>query len=127
MYKRVVVCLSEDEHGNILYGKDAKTGKYSVPAGKLKKNENPIVGAIREWKEETGTEVVNLKCVSVKLNKNKILLYLFVITAWEGDLNPHNDPDKEFSELKYLDPNTIKNHLKVDIKEDVALEYYINN
>lgn len=127
MAKRCVVCLCQDEQGNILYGKDAKTGKYSVPAGKLKVNENALAGAIREWKEETGTEVKSAKLLKIGESSAGIELFLVEIREYEGTLDPSQDPDKEFECLEFLDPNAILEELKVPLKDDIALKYWVDN
>lgn len=127
MAKRCVVCLCEDSTGNILYGKDAKTGKYSVPAGKLKANEEPLAGAIREWKEETGTEAKSVKLLKKEENSKGIELFLVLVMDWEGDFNPSKDPDQEFESLEFLNPNTILKDLKIKLEDDIALKYWVDN
>lgn len=86
-------------------------GEWSIPAGHLHEDEQPISGAIRECFEETNIKVgKNLKLVGFinrhnrEGNKNKGLMYVFL---YETDKKLIPDLDKakdgeEHSELKYF-------------------------
>jgi len=126
--RRVVVCLVEDDNGDLLYGKRNDTKKYCLPAGRLKIKESPIEGACREFREETGLEAQKVELVKIEyISKKRLMIYLFKITDYTGDIDLSQDPDKEFSVVEFRNPMDIIDEMKVPLKEDIALRYYSEN
>ena len=84
--------------------------------------------ASESWKEETGLEAKDIKLVKVSFIKDRnLILYLFKIDSYEGEIDISKDPDKEFSDVSFKNPMDIIEELKVPLKDDIALQYYINN
>ena len=104
-------------------------GKWTNPAGGIGKKEDPFHAAARELKEETGLDVVEMKLAGAHWDKERnIILYLFKI-----EVNPaqpmdwSKDPDKEFKELKFVNPNEIVEELHVPLEHNIALKYWLNS
>ncbi|MCE3258855.1 MAG: putative pyrophosphohydrolase [Bacteroidetes bacterium] len=76
------------------FWRNKDTGAWSIPKGEFDDNENPLKAAIREFKEETGTEVSGnfIPLSPVKLKSGKL------IYAWalEKDLDPSTIKSNEF-------------------------------
>lgn len=102
-------------------------GSWSIPAGKLNKNELPFLGAKREFFEETN--IVSLEKIKLcgvinrktKDNlKNKGLMYVYLMEVDEKiypDLNMAKDGN-EHSECGYF---TLKNNLIEDKNDQLYL------
>ena len=127
--KRVAICLVTDHQDNVLMGCRNDNGKWASPAGGIEKKEDPFAAATRELKEETGLDVVDIKLVGAHWDKDRnLLLYLFKI-----EVNPaqpmdwSKDPDKEFKEIKFVNPNDVVENLHVPVEHNIALKYWINS
>ena len=127
--KRIVICLVTDERDNILMGRRNDNDRWTNPSGKLKVGEDPYFGAEREFLEETGVEVDSIKLIGAHWDKDRnLLLYLFKITVKpDQKFDFSKDPDKEFKELKYVNPNDIVEDLHVPLERNIALQYWIKN
>lgn len=103
--------------------------KWACPGGHLENGEDPYEGAIREMKEETGLDVEDIKLVGSHWDKEKnVLLYLFkVVPDPKQMIDASQDPDKEFDDLHYMNPNDIAEELHVPIERNIALQYWIKN
>lgn len=127
--RRVCIALITDAHDNILMGKRNDSGKWAQPAGKAYVKEDPYYCMIRELKEETGLDVVDMKLIGSQWNKDKnLILYLFKITVEPNQLiDASGDPDKECPTWSYQNPNDVVTELHVPIEENIALKYWIDN
>jgi 8-oxo-dGTP pyrophosphatase MutT (NUDIX family) len=124
--KRVAVAIIRDEKDNVLFGIRKDCGKYVNPAGKAEESEDIYQACIRELKEETGLDAIDLKLVKVGYKREKnIIVYIFDVKV---DLNqkidPSKYPDKEADIWAYIDPNDIIDHLHVPIEENWGLHYW---
>jgi 8-oxo-dGTP pyrophosphatase MutT (NUDIX family) len=54
-----------DEHGRVLLGRHAETGRWVIPGGGVEPNEEPADAAVREAWEETGLHVVPTRLLGV--------------------------------------------------------------
>lgn len=109
----IIVGAVIEKDGKILLVKEGKPlayGLWNIPAGRLDKNENPIDGAKREVKEETGydIEINGLLGVYVggsphiaNLIRIKIIFRASVIG---GELN---FPKDEILEAKWFEPSEV--------------------
>jgi len=96
--------------------KDTLPGVWSIPAGKLTKNESPLEGSLREFFEETNIEIkkkidlvgfINRKTRDGKSNKG--LMYVFLCDVDEKicpDLENAVDGD-EHSMCSYFNINNL--------------------
>ena len=70
-------------------------GAWSIPKGELEADEDPLKGAVREFREETGQEVSGtfLPLTPIRQPSGKL------VHAWavEGDFNPHDLRSNSFS------------------------------
>lgn len=103
--------------------------RWSLPGGHLENGEDPYQGAIREMKEETGLDVEDIKLVGSHWDKEKnVLLYLFkVVPDPKQMIDTSQDPDKEFDDLHYMNPNDIAEELHVPIERNIALQYWMKS
>lgn len=108
-------------------------GHYSLPAGKVEKNETFTAAAVREAKEEVGVDIKseNLKVVMVshRSEANDDLSWVdvyFMATSWSGE--PHNAEPHMHSEfawfsLEDLPENTIPSQ-KYILEQLLASKHY---
>ena len=76
------------------FWKNKDDGAWTIPKGELDENEDPLDAAKREFKEETGAEVVGefIRLTPIKQKSGKI------VCAWaiEGDLDAKNITSNTF-------------------------------
>ena len=93
--------------GKLLMGQRRDDGKWCCPGGHLEGDEKPEAGAAREVTEETGLRARGLKKLGSKRVKNgEILVHSFRAEA-EGEPNGDGDPDAEFTEFRWVDPQKL--------------------
>ncbi|MBK5261169.1 MAG: NUDIX hydrolase [Peptostreptococcaceae bacterium] len=100
------------EHGKMVlvrqFRKPLERDILEIPAGKIEKNEEPMVAAIRELKEETGYTAKNMKFIgkmypSVGYTTELIYLYLCTeLTPGETDFDESEAIDIEEYDLEEL-------------------------
>jgi 8-oxo-dGTP diphosphatase len=86
----------------ILVGKrlcnDSSNGLLQLPGGKIDEYEELENCAIRELREETNLNAIELKLCSIEqvINKEEkfhYIVYIYSVTKWEGQLT-NNEPNK---------------------------------
>lgn len=84
---------------------------YDVPGGKIEENETSIEAAIREFKEETGMDVYNLKYIGNLIAEypNKIFDFDIYVTN-ESESFPKQTEENESC---WIDINKLKNEHKI--------------
>lgn len=123
-------------HGDrILMGERNDNGRWTCPGGHLNDGEEPLAGACREFKEETGIdldpaqlqpagepkEVVNEK-------GEKLTIYPFRLDVEERPaMTASQDPDGEVKRWGWVNtesglPKSIKDNLHVPLKKNVLFE-----
>lgn len=126
--RRVVIALAVDEYDNVLMGKRCDNKKYAQPAGKLYMKEDPYQGMKREFLEETGVDIEEIKLIGSEWDKDRnLILYLFKVVPVSQEFDVSKDPDGEFESLHYIDPNNIVEELHVPIEQNIALRYWMQN
>ena len=125
--RRIAICLITDHQDNILMGCRNDNKLWTMPAGKIEKEEDPYEGAIRELKEETGLDVEDIKLVGSHWDKDRnLLLYLFkVVPDPKQMIDASKDPDKEVESWHFMNPNDVCDKLHVDIEHNIALQYWM--
>lgn len=115
--------------GKILMGRRRDNGKWTNPGGHLEKGEDPLKGAIREVKEETGLDLnsnqinkLDTKTVT-KPNGEKITVH-----AYRSDLvrkpptTMVTDPDEEVQRWHWVKPSELNNReLHVPLHDNILL------
>lgn len=126
--RRVCIALVTDSQDNILMGCRNDNNKFTMPGGHAEKGEDPYEAMMREFKEETGLEVADLKLVDSHWDKERnLLLYLFKVTPELGDFDVSKDPDKEVNSWSYINPNYVVSDLHVPLEHNIALKYWMQN
>ena len=124
--KRVAVAIIRDKEDNVLFGIRKDSGKYTNPAGGADDGEDIYQACVRELKEETGLDALDLKLVRVGYkSEKKIMVYIFDVKVDPNQkIDVSGDPDEECDVWAYLDPNSIVDELHVPIDDNWGLEYW---
>ncbi|RMG80256.1 MAG: NUDIX hydrolase [Bacteroidetes bacterium] len=136
--KRVAIAYIENDKGELLFGRRKDSNLYTTPGGSVEEKELPIVGLVREVKEETGIEVESAELIDVSYNADKnIFIYLYKVTSpttiFASPTDPikekkdFKDPDKEVSEWMFLNPYEIRYELHVPLEENVVMKYWASH
>lgn len=86
--------------GDLLFGKRADNGKWTLPGGHLEPGESPEGGARREAKEEAGLEVPNLERLG-EGRAGAYLIHAYKATV-DGKPDSSGDPDEECEEWRWV-------------------------
>jgi len=123
---RIAIALITDHKYDMLMGFRDKEKTWCNPSGHIYEGEDPYAGCLRELKEETGLDGIDIKLCKVEYNKEKdLMLYLFKVTVdTNQEIDFSNDPDKEFSSVIYIDPNYIIDDLHVPAEDNIAIKYW---
>ncbi len=89
-------------------GDSVHPGYWDIPGGTLNNGEDPVVGAIREAKEESGLELINPSLFFQKSNidtdKNKQFITLVFLAKYSGgDVAVNMDDHDEFAWIDISD------------------------
>ena len=107
-YDKVLLCLGEN------------SGKWNVPKGHIRIGEEPLVGSVREFTEETQIVLNGIpELVNTYKKDNGGEFYLYVL---KGTTKFIPRIDHEHSDWGYFDvtdlPSPIKNSVKETIEDD---------
>lgn len=123
---QVVAVAALNEEGRILFGKRGDNGKWCMPAGHLEPGEDPEEGAKRELQEESGLKLEAIRPLGSETVKGRsggdVLVHAF-LAAVSGEPTAENDPDEEFVEFSWEDPDDISSEILDNLhsKKDVVL------
>jgi 8-oxo-dGTP diphosphatase len=122
-----VAAIAALRNGKLLMGKRRDNGKWNAPGGHVEKGESPLEAAHRELHEETGLKVgpgAMRFHGTTKVKDGKVHVHAF--RAFVGGDEPHakNDPDKEMSEYRWVDPKNLPEDIKGSLhnEPDVILD-----
>jgi 8-oxo-dGTP pyrophosphatase MutT (NUDIX family) len=116
----VILIKNPENPQEYLMGRRRDNGKINFPAGGINHGEEPIVGASRETREETGFQAKNLKLVDVNYKKddnNKPIIVYTYLAEIDGNPTLEKDPDMEFQSLFWMNPFRVPSselHIKPD-------------
>lgn len=127
--RRVCIALTVDHRDDILMGCRNDNKQWTMPGGHAEKGEDPYEAMIREYKEETGLDVEDIKLVASHWDKEKnLLLYLFQVTPDPKQMiDASKDPDKEVESWHFMNPNDVVEQLHVPLQHNIALKYWMKN
>ncbi len=118
MEKGIIIHTIITKRGEILILKRSKNnfflnGEWDTPGGTLKDGENPIDGAIRETKEETGLDINNLTLFYfnsvVDKAKDKQFITLIFLAECIGNPKKIILNKREHDDFYWINLNQIKN------------------
>lgn len=117
------------ENGKIVitkYLKGNKIGYYDIPGGKIELGETPEEAAIREMKEETGIDVLNLTqkgFFEVEYPDRKFSFNVFIANEYQGNLQNFEENISEWINIDELlsKEKILSNVLMLDEKINKAL------
>jgi len=108
----------EDEQGRLLLLQQASERKgfrWGPPAGGLEAHEDPIMGALRETREEIGIEVELIDLIGIysvdRGDKTTGIGFVFRGKITEGKISPR---EGEISETRFFAPEEIKQLISED-------------
>lgn len=128
MYKRYSIVLVRDWKDDLLIGRRNDNNLWTQPGGGAENGECAYSCAYREFLEETGVSLKELKLVKIISNENKDLIYLFEGKVPENCVfDASGDPDNECESWEYKDPNEVCEELHVPVEKNVLLKYWIEN
>ncbi len=127
-----VLCINENEE--ILLVKQFRYAydevMYEIPAGKLEKNEDPLLAAKRELEEETGNKAESLDFLGAiypTCGYSSEIIYLYLARNCKKTQTHFDDDEVIESKFYKLDDvkNMILNGEIKDAKTICALSYYL--
>ena len=127
-----VLCINENEE--ILLVKQFRYAydevMYEIPAGKLEKNEDPLLAAKRELEEETGNKAESLDFLGAIYHTcgySSEIIYLYLAKNCKKTQTHFDDDEVIESKFYKLDDvkNMILNGEIKDAKTICALSYYL--
>jgi len=106
----------------VLLVRGAKSGKWSLPKGKVEPNESTIQAAIRECQEETGLTRDEYTLLDKLFVKNHCTIYEAHLIAPRRPLTVHPTRVNEIEEIRWVPLNALNSYLS-DAND--SLRYFI--
>lgn len=123
-YVASVAVFNED--GLLLFGKRADVKKWCLPGGKFEVSEAPSQAATRElWEETALTPHDGLEFIGdAFVPRANVYVFSFKVTIKDQEPDAGLDPDAEFVEFQWVEPNNIPENILNNLynKEDVTLQ-----
>lgn len=112
------------DRASVLLVRGAKSGKWSLPKGKVEDNETTIQAAIRECQEETGLTRGEYLLLDKLFVKNHCTIYEAQLRAPRRPLTVHPTRVNEIEEIRWV-PLDALNTYSSDAND--SLRYFIAN
>ena len=102
-----------------------RPGTWDAPGGRLELGENPMLGVMREVKEETDLEIEVKNPLGIHHFTRDDGQHITMIVFWCLPLSTEVKLDKENSEFKWVSPEEARQELHESYDSDIAaLEKY---
>ena len=81
-------------------------GKWNGPGGKIKPDETPVEGVIREVREETGLTILDPKLNGLidfyfgEKPEPDWTTYIFMVTSFEGEIKPNDEGELRWFKIE---------------------------
>lgn len=100
------IAVFADKH-LLLMGQRRDNGKWTFPGGGLNPHESPIMGALRELREEAGVETRSLQYVGGEVVSGRsgrsVCVYCYKLDTYRIHTNSAHDPDREVATWEWVD------------------------
>lgn len=110
------------DRASVLLVRGAKSGKWSLPKGKVEDNETTIQAAIRECQEETGLTRDEYTLLDKLFVKNHCTIYEAQMVATARPLTVHPTRVNEIEEIRWVPLNALTSYCS-DAND--SLRYFI--
>lgn len=130
-----VAAIAILKDGKLLMGKRKDNGRWTQPGGHLNDGEDPVTGALREVKEETGldltpNQISHLATKIVKKSGGKGKVQVYAYKASLGSKSPttiREDPDDEVHRWVWTNISDRKNpeifnNLHVPLEDNIIMQ-----
>jgi len=126
--------IIENEHKEILFIERMDNGNIGIPAGAFEENETIEECIIREVREETGLELIDVEVIGISTNpkretveywngdKTQYFTVEFYSDNWKGKIKI-NDKD-EIKKAQFMPVNFIKQLPENELSTFESLKYY---
>lgn len=110
--KQVASIAAFNADGMLLFGRRNDNGKWTLPGGHFEPGEDKSKAAVRELCEETGLTPVGMRYLGAKPGgrNGEVLVHAFAASV-KGEVNFKHDPDQEFAEAKWVNPQAIPSEI----------------
>lgn len=110
--KQVASIAAFNADGMLLFGRRNDNGKWTLPGGHFEPGEDKSKAAVRELYEETGLTPVGMRYLGAKPGgrNGEVLVHAFAASV-KGEVSFQNDPDQEFAEAKWVNPQAIPSEI----------------
>jgi 8-oxo-dGTP pyrophosphatase MutT (NUDIX family) len=110
--KQVASIAAFNKDGMLLFGRRNDNGKWTLPGGHFEPGEDKNKAAVRELYEETGLTPVGMRYLGAKQGgrNGEVMVHAFAASV-KGDVSFQNDPDQEFAEAKWVNPQAIPSEI----------------
>lgn len=129
------VVIVFNEEGKVLFGRRNDNKLWANPAGGVEENETPLMGAVRELREETNIRVTpdklkfkGMQIVTDTVSGDKLEVYLYTtkVNSKKIILSNKLDPDAEFFQYRWVNkklPVSFLENLHIPRSKNVVVKY----
>jgi 8-oxo-dGTP pyrophosphatase MutT (NUDIX family) len=121
---RAGLVVLTDDRSAVLIVRGSKTGKWSLPKGKVEDNESNIQAAIRECQEETGLTRSDYTLLDKLFVKNHCSIYEAQMIRPSRDLTVDPERANEIDEIRWVPLDALTEYVS-DAND--SLRYFIAN
>lgn len=116
-----VASIAVYRDGKLLFGRRNDNGKWTMPGGHLLPGEDPLDGALRELKEETGLSADPEDVESLgdgPAKGGRLQIYAYRVDLPDAEPDGVDDPDEECSEWNWYEPDELPEDPKLHVPRE---------